>query len=168
MKVLIQGLQCVRLETGRVRARPRLQLCDHRDAAINRRLDQHPGADHTCLVQAPADSLQGILRRNQLLEPTPAPPSAGCWHHQDAPAARLRAVTRSLSTVSASSARVRPGQGEGGIAPQYRGENRAAEEIDQGVEMGRPSHLRARVEGSPDQIEKVIVAGRAVVAKSAA
>ncbi|HWD65045.1 MAG TPA: PhzF family phenazine biosynthesis protein [Solirubrobacteraceae bacterium] len=36
-------------------------------------------------------------------------------------------------------------------------------EIDQGVEMGRPSHLRARVEGSPDQIERVIVAGSAVV-----
>ena len=35
-------------------------------------------------------------------------------------------------------------------------------EVDQGVEMGRPSHLRARVEGTGDRIEKVIVAGSAV------
>jgi trans-2,3-dihydro-3-hydroxyanthranilate isomerase len=35
-------------------------------------------------------------------------------------------------------------------------------EIDQGVEIGRPSHLRARVEGTPDRIERVIVAGSAV------
>lgn len=36
-------------------------------------------------------------------------------------------------------------------------------EIDQGIEIGRPSHLRARVEGSGHEIEKVIVAGSAVV-----
>lgn len=36
-------------------------------------------------------------------------------------------------------------------------------EIDQGVEMGRPSRLRARVEGTPERIERVIVAGSAVV-----
>ncbi|HWD65037.1 MAG TPA: PhzF family phenazine biosynthesis protein [Solirubrobacteraceae bacterium] len=36
-------------------------------------------------------------------------------------------------------------------------------EIDQGVEIGRPSRLRVRVEGSADRIEKVIVAGSAVV-----
>lgn len=36
-------------------------------------------------------------------------------------------------------------------------------EIDQGIELGRPSHLRARVEGTPDRIERVIVAGSAVV-----
>jgi trans-2,3-dihydro-3-hydroxyanthranilate isomerase len=36
-------------------------------------------------------------------------------------------------------------------------------EIDQGVEMGRPSRLRARIEGTPERIERVIVAGSAVV-----
>jgi len=36
-------------------------------------------------------------------------------------------------------------------------------EIDQGVEMGRPSHLRARVEGTRERIERVIVAGSAVI-----
>jgi trans-2,3-dihydro-3-hydroxyanthranilate isomerase len=36
-------------------------------------------------------------------------------------------------------------------------------EIDQGVEMGRPSRLRARVEGRRERIERVIVAGSAVV-----
>lgn len=36
-------------------------------------------------------------------------------------------------------------------------------EIDQGIEIGRPSRLRARVEGTPDRIDKVIVAGSAVV-----
>lgn len=36
-------------------------------------------------------------------------------------------------------------------------------EIDQGVEIGRPSRLRVRVEGNGDRIEKVIVAGSAVV-----
>lgn len=36
-------------------------------------------------------------------------------------------------------------------------------EIDQGIEIGRPSRLRARVQGTPDRIDKVIVAGSAVV-----
>ncbi len=36
-------------------------------------------------------------------------------------------------------------------------------EIDQGLEVGRHSHLRARVEGTRDRIERVIVAGSAVV-----
>jgi trans-2,3-dihydro-3-hydroxyanthranilate isomerase len=36
-------------------------------------------------------------------------------------------------------------------------------EIDQGVEIGRPSRLRARVEGTPERIERVIVAGSAVI-----
>lgn len=36
-------------------------------------------------------------------------------------------------------------------------------EIDQGVEMGRPSRLRARVEGSPARLERVLVAGSAVL-----
>jgi trans-2,3-dihydro-3-hydroxyanthranilate isomerase len=36
-------------------------------------------------------------------------------------------------------------------------------EISQGAEIGRPSTLYARVEGTPDQIEKVEVAGSAVV-----
>lgn len=36
-------------------------------------------------------------------------------------------------------------------------------EIDQGVEIGRPSRLRARVEGTGEEIEKVLVAGSAVL-----
>jgi trans-2,3-dihydro-3-hydroxyanthranilate isomerase len=35
--------------------------------------------------------------------------------------------------------------------------------ISQGEEIGRPSVLNARVLGSPDQVEKVLVGGRAVV-----
>ncbi|HET9721059.1 MAG TPA: PhzF family phenazine biosynthesis protein [Solirubrobacteraceae bacterium] len=36
-------------------------------------------------------------------------------------------------------------------------------EIEQGIEISRPSRLRARVEGGPEGIERVIVAGSAVV-----
>jgi trans-2,3-dihydro-3-hydroxyanthranilate isomerase len=36
-------------------------------------------------------------------------------------------------------------------------------EIRQGEEVGRPSLLRARVEGSPERVEKVLVAGSAVL-----
>jgi trans-2,3-dihydro-3-hydroxyanthranilate isomerase len=36
-------------------------------------------------------------------------------------------------------------------------------EISQGAEVGRPSTLYARVEGSPEQLEKVEVGGSAVV-----
>ncbi len=36
-------------------------------------------------------------------------------------------------------------------------------EIRQGAEIGRPSLLRARVEGSPEQIERVLVGGAAVI-----
>jgi trans-2,3-dihydro-3-hydroxyanthranilate isomerase len=36
-------------------------------------------------------------------------------------------------------------------------------EIDQGVEMGRPSRLRARVEGSAERLERILVAGSAVL-----
>ena len=36
-------------------------------------------------------------------------------------------------------------------------------EIRQGAEIGRPSLLRARVEGTADRIERVTVAGSAVV-----
>jgi trans-2,3-dihydro-3-hydroxyanthranilate isomerase len=36
-------------------------------------------------------------------------------------------------------------------------------EIRQGAEIGRPSLLRARVDGSPDRIERVVVGGSAVI-----
>lgn len=36
-------------------------------------------------------------------------------------------------------------------------------EIDQGLEIGRPSRLYARVEGSPERIDRVLVGGSAVV-----
>lgn len=36
-------------------------------------------------------------------------------------------------------------------------------EISQGAEIGRPSRLYARAEGSPDRIERVVVGGQAVV-----
>ncbi|MGH3094194.1 MAG: PhzF family phenazine biosynthesis protein, partial [Gaiellaceae bacterium] len=36
-------------------------------------------------------------------------------------------------------------------------------EISQGAEIGRPSTLYARVEGSPERIEKVEVGGSAVI-----
>ena len=36
-------------------------------------------------------------------------------------------------------------------------------EIHLGLEMGRPSLLRARVEGTADQVERVVVGGSAVI-----
>ena len=36
-------------------------------------------------------------------------------------------------------------------------------EISQGVELGRPSKLYARADGSPDRIERVLVGGSAVI-----
>jgi trans-2,3-dihydro-3-hydroxyanthranilate isomerase len=36
-------------------------------------------------------------------------------------------------------------------------------EISQGAEIGRPSRLFARVEGTPDQVERVEVGGSAVI-----
>jgi trans-2,3-dihydro-3-hydroxyanthranilate isomerase len=39
-------------------------------------------------------------------------------------------------------------------------------EIRQGVEMGRPSLLYARVEGTPDRLERVVVGGSAVTVGS--
>ena len=36
-------------------------------------------------------------------------------------------------------------------------------EIEQGVEIGRPSKLYARADGSPDGIERVVVGGSAVI-----
>jgi trans-2,3-dihydro-3-hydroxyanthranilate isomerase len=36
-------------------------------------------------------------------------------------------------------------------------------EIRQGAEIGRPSHLQAVVDGSPERIERVAVGGSAVV-----
>jgi trans-2,3-dihydro-3-hydroxyanthranilate isomerase len=36
-------------------------------------------------------------------------------------------------------------------------------EIRQGAEIGRPSLLRARVEGSPERVERVVVGGNAVM-----
>src|SRR5260370_25665681 len=98
MKVAEQRLQRIHLQARWACARTWAQFGDHRYAAVDGRLDEHPRADHTRLVKAAGNALQRLLGGHELLEAEAAVVAAGCRHHQDANASRVYALARGDAT----------------------------------------------------------------------
>src|SRR5260370_4505257 len=92
MKVAEQRLQRIHLQARWACARTWAQFGDRGYAAVDGRLDEHPGADHTRLVKGGGNALQRLLGGHELLEAEAAVVAAGCRHHQDANASRVYAL----------------------------------------------------------------------------